>query len=223
VGEPPKPGSIYARVSTSEQSAAPQVALLLTEAERCGLPVPPERVYVDDGVSGSLDGRPACDLLRTAVAAREVSAVFVTKLDRLGRSVRGLLEFYDLAEESNVRVIVTDQGIDTGTPVGRLLRTILTGVAEFERDLIVDRTQTRMDALKAGMPTRSGRPVGRPRRVTPEKVEEARKLRAQNPPMKWTLIAQRVGLPAETLRKAVREASRPIPSPDPAGNSPESV
>jgi DNA invertase Pin-like site-specific DNA recombinase len=141
----------------------------------------------------------------------------VTKLDRLGRSVQGLLEFYDFAEASNVRLVVIDQGIDTGTAVGRLTRTILAGVAEFERDLIVDRTQARMDAIKGGMPTRSGRPVGRPRRVTPEKVEEARKLRAEVPPLKWPLVAQRVGLPAETIRKAVREASRAIPPPGGAG------
>jgi DNA invertase Pin-like site-specific DNA recombinase len=214
------PAAVYARVSTSEQSTGPQVALLLSEAERSGLSVPADRIYVDERVSGSLDSRPAFDRLRAAVKAREISTVLVTKLDRLGRSVRGLLEFYDLSEAADVRVIVTDQGIDTGTAVGRLLRTILAGMAEFERDLIVDRTQTRMDALKAGMPTRSGRPVGRPRRVTPEKVEEARKLRAEVPPMKWPLVAQRVGLPAETIRKAVREATRQVQPAEGAGKIP---
>jgi hypothetical protein len=77
-----------------------------------------------------------------------------------------------------------------------------------------------MDALKAGMPTRSGKPVGRPRRVTAEKVEEARRLRAEVPPMKWPIVAQRVGLPAETIRKAVREASRAIPPPEGVGKIP---
>ncbi|HEV8049895.1 MAG TPA: recombinase family protein, partial [Thermoplasmata archaeon] len=112
-------------MSTSDQTTAPQVALLLAEASRLRFLVPPQRVYVDDGVSGSLDNRPAFDRLRAAMEAREISAVLVTKLDRLGRSVIGLLEFYGLAERYRVRVVVTDQGIDTGTPVGRLLRTIL--------------------------------------------------------------------------------------------------
>jgi DNA invertase Pin-like site-specific DNA recombinase len=190
-------------------------------AARRELPVPAERVYVDDGVSGSFDTRPAFDRLKQAVQGRELSAVFVTKLDRLGRSDRGLLEFYGLAEAAGVRVVVTDQGIDTGTSVGRLLRTILAGVAEFERDLIVDRTQARMDAIKAGLPTVSGRPPGRPRRVTSEKVEEVRRLRSLVPPPKWSVVAQRIGLPAETLRKAVREATRRTPSADAAGKSPE--
>jgi DNA invertase Pin-like site-specific DNA recombinase len=184
------------------------VALLLAEAGRRGFTVPADHVYTDDGVSGSLDNRPAFDRLRVAIENRKVAALFVTKLDRLGRSVKGLLEFYDLAEGAGVRVVVTDQSIDTGTPVGRLSRTVLAAMAEFERDLIVDRTQTRMDAIKGGMPTKSGRPVGRPQRVTPEKVAAAMELRATIPPTKWSVVAQRVGLPAETLRKAVREAKR---------------
>jgi len=209
-------------VSTAEQSTSPQVSQLLAGAERLGLAVPPERVYTDEGVSGSLDHRPSFDRLCEAVRAREISAVLVTKLDRIGRSVKGLLEFYDLAESSGVRVIVTDQGIDTGTAAGRLLRTMLAGVAEFERDLIVDRTRSRMDALKAGMPTRSGRPVGRPRRVTPEKVAEAQRLLASVPRPKWSIVAQRVGLPLETIRKAVRERSRAVRVTGTVGNTPES-
>ncbi|MCI4317642.1 MAG: recombinase family protein [Thermoplasmata archaeon] len=210
-------------MSTSEQSTTPQVAMLLAAAERAGFPVRPEHIYVDDGVSGSLDSRPAFDRLLASMRAGEVSTVFVTKLDRLGRSVRGLLEFYDLADASEVRVVVTDQGIDTGTAVGRLLRTILAAVAEFERDLIVDRTQARMDALRGGMPTKSGKPVGRPKRVTDEKVAEARRLRSSIPPMKWSTVAQRVGLPAETIRKAVREASRSTPPLDASGKSAEAI
>jgi DNA invertase Pin-like site-specific DNA recombinase len=212
MSEPLLVAAVYGRVSTPEQSTAPQLELLLAEARRLGFQVPPDRIYADDGVSGSLESRPAFDRLRTAIGNREVSAIFVTKLDRLGRSVKGLLEFYDLAENAGVRVIVTDQAIDTGTAVGRLVRTVLAGMAEFERDLIVDRTQTRMDAIKGGMPTRSGRPVGRPRRVTPEKVAAARELRSTTPPTTWSAVAQRVGLPAETLRKAVRAASR-LPAP----------
>ncbi|MFI5417280.1 MAG: recombinase family protein [Candidatus Lutacidiplasmatales archaeon] len=200
--------AIYARVSTSDQTTEPQVAALMAEAERLGLTVPSERVYIDDGFSGSLAERPAFDRLKAAIEARQVMAVLVTKLDRLGRSVRGVLEFYDSAEVAGVRIVVIDQGMDTATPGGRLMRTILAAMAEFERDLIVDRTKSRMAAFKAGMPTRSGRPVGRPRRVTREKVEEARRLRSTNPPLKWATVAQRVGLPKETLRKAVREAQR---------------
>lgn len=219
--------AIYARVSTSDQSTQPQIEALLQEAARLGLSVSPERVYVDDGVSGSLTTRPAFDRLRAMIQAREICAVLVTKLDRLGRNARGVLEFYDIAESSGVRIIVTDQGIDTGTPVGRLTRTFLLGMAEFERDLIRERTQAAMDARKAGMPTRSGRPVGRPKRVTSEKVEEAIRLRSLTPPTAWAVVAQKVGLPKETIRRAVREALRKLPAlahpTEGAGKSPDSV
>lgn len=82
---PPMAG-VYARVSTSDQSTSTQVAALLAEAARLGFIVPADRIHVDDSVSGSRNDRLAFDRLKTAVHTKEVWAVLVTKLDRLGRS-----------------------------------------------------------------------------------------------------------------------------------------
>ena len=87
-----------------------------------------------------------------------------------------------------------------GSPTGRPTRTLLAAVAEFEGDLIRERTQVAMDAILSGRrKTRSGRPVGRPRRVTPEVVAKIAELRAAG--HKWNEVARRVGLPAETCRE----------------------
>src|SRR4029077_2822699 len=113
--------------------------------------------FRDPGYSGSDPVRRDYVKLKRRVEAREFAEVWVTKLDRLGRSVKELMEFYDLADRSGVRVVVTEQGIDTGTPAGRLMRTVLAAIAEFERELIRDRVQAAMDGLHDGTrQTRSG-------------------------------------------------------------------
>jgi DNA invertase Pin-like site-specific DNA recombinase len=180
-----------------------QVESLVRRADELGFVIPARQIYADRGVSGRADSRPEFDRLRAAIRAREVDLVLVTKLDRIARSVRTALEFFDETEAAGVRVIVTDQTIDTATPAGRLTRTILAGVAEFEGELIRERTQTAIDAIRSGVrKTKSGNPIGRPRRVTPEVTARVVKLRGEG--FRWSEVAQRVGLPAETCRKAAR-------------------
>ncbi len=191
----------YVRVSTEDQSVTTQVDSLVRRANDLGLSVPGRQVYADVGVSGRLDSRPEFDRLRETIRSRGVDVVLVTKLDRIARSVRTALEFFDEAETAGVRIIVADQAIDTATPAGRLARTILAGVAEFEGELIRERTQVAIDAIRSGArKTRSGNPIGRPRRVTPELTSRVVKLRADG--LRWSEVAQRVGLPSETCRKA---------------------
>jgi DNA invertase Pin-like site-specific DNA recombinase len=128
--------------------------------------------------------------------------VLVTKLDRIARSVSDALLFFEMAEATKVRVVATTQQIDTATPAGRLTRTILAGVAEFEGELIRERTRAAMAAIKEGRKrTRTGQRLGRPRRVFPEVVAQARTLRESG--HTWPQIAQLVGLKAETIRRAV--------------------
>jgi DNA invertase Pin-like site-specific DNA recombinase len=197
----------YSRVSTEDQSVETQADALVRRANELGFSIPPGQVYSDSGVSGRLDSRPEFDRLRKTIRSHGVEVVLVTKLDRIARSVRTALEFFDEAEAAGVRIIVTDQAIDTASPTGRLTRTILAGVAEFEGELIRERTQVAMDAIRSGRrTTRTGRPVGRPRRVTPEVVSKVAELRRTG--LSWAGVAQRVGLPAETCRKAVYLAKR---------------
>jgi len=193
--------ALYARVSTEDQSVETQIEALERFATHLGLTIPEGQTYTDRGVSGRLDSRPDFDRLLEAIRTRQVEVVLVTKLDRIARSVQTALKFFGEAEAAGVRIILTDQALDTGRPAGRMIRTILAAVAEFEGDLIRERTQVAMDAIRSGArKTKSGNPVGRPRRVTTEIVERIRAARADG--LTWNETAQRVGLPAETCRRA---------------------
>lgn len=203
----------YVRVSTADQDAETQLEQLVRVALREGMEIPEDRRYVDNGVSGRRDSRPAFDRLREAIRSKAVGAVFVTKLDRIARSVRTALAFFDEAEVAGVRIIVTDQAIDTGSPVGRLTRTVLAAVAEFEGELIRERTRTSMEAIRSGArPTRSGRPPGRPQRVFEDQASTIVRLRAQIPPVPYSIVARRVGLPAGTCRRVASLARRGLPA-----------
>jgi len=218
----PRRAALYARVSTADQSLETQVQALRAAAEGRGYEV--TLVYRETVSGAGNRPRPEFERLRTSVQADAVDAVFILKLDRLARSVRDALAFFEEAEAHRVRVVVTTQDIDTGTPVGRLTRTILAAMAEFEGELIRERTRSAMAAIKAGTkPTRTGRRPGRPRRVSPEIAERARVLRAEG--LRWAEIAQQTGQKAETLRRAVWALKpRPVavvnPRPFETGSSP---
>lgn len=193
---------LYARVSTSEQTTNLQVRDLLAYAERQGWVVPPELRFTDDGISGVRDNRPALDRLRSLIRSGKVEIVMATKLDRLGRSVLGVLTFYEECEAAKVRVIVTDQGFDTSTPVGRLTRGILLELASFERDLIVERTQAGIARARA-KGVRFGRP---PKETAPGTVEKIAELRAAG--RSWREIAQHVRVTQSRARRLLRGVSK---------------
>lgn len=120
----------YARVSTKDQNTDDQVRRL-TEAGCV-------RVYSDVGVSGKLASRPEWDRCHDRLEPGDV--LVITKLDRAGRSVQHLIQ---LANEMGARGIglrVLDQSIDTTTAMGKMFYTILAAFAEFERNLIIERT-----------------------------------------------------------------------------------
>ena len=112
--------------------------------------------------------------------------------------------------------MVLDQHIDTATPIGRMVRTVLAAMAELEADLIRERTQEAMDAFKTGArTTRSGRPVGRPAVLTPELLGRIRELRETPDPKgkrrTWGQIAKVVHHPAGSLKKWYSASRRDLP------------
>jgi DNA invertase Pin-like site-specific DNA recombinase len=123
---------LYARVSTQEQATEPQLDVLRSYANRRGEAA---REFIDHGFSGRRDQRPALDELMAAVRKREIKTVVVAKLDRLARSVRHLTNLVGELEALGADLVVTDQGIDTATPTGKLLFHVLAAIGEFERDL----------------------------------------------------------------------------------------
>jgi DNA invertase Pin-like site-specific DNA recombinase len=153
----------YARVSTQDQDFAHQVEAL--EAAGAG------RVY-SEKVSAARADRPQLARLMTAIKAGDT--VMVTKIDRLGRSTRELLDLIHRISEAGASFkSLGDPLFDTGSSQGKLLMTLLAAIAEFERDLIRDRTG---DGRKRAMA--NGRKFGRPSKLTPHQRQEALKRRA---------------------------------------------
>jgi DNA invertase Pin-like site-specific DNA recombinase len=196
--------AIYARVSTSEQTTDAQVERLVTACRERGLGDP--LIFRDDGISGVRDNRPQLDLLRERILRGEVSTVFVTKIDRLGRSLGMILRFWDETEASGVRVVVTDQGIDTSTPAGRLQRNMLAALAEFERELILERTQVGIARARA-----AGKRFGRPPKITDSQRAECLSRLSNGESSR--AVSQAVKIPASTVRWIWRQARAETPPP----------
>ena len=137
----------YARVSTREQNLNMQVIAL--EEEGC------EKIY-EEILSGTKVDRPILDNVLKQL--REGDVLVVWKLDRLGRSLKHLIELIQWFMQNKVGLKSLNDPIDTTTPQGRLIFNIFASLAEFERDLIRERTQAGLSAARA-----RGRTGGRPR------------------------------------------------------------
>lgn len=152
--------AIYARVSTSDQTCEQQLLALREYVIARGWTIQAEYV---DVMSGSKSTRPALDKLMDAARQRQVDAIVVWKIDRWGRSMAHFVSSVRELQSLGVRFIATTQGIDTdeSSPAGRLMMNMLASFAEFERELIVERTKAGIArARKQG--TRSGKAIGRP-------------------------------------------------------------
>jgi DNA invertase Pin-like site-specific DNA recombinase len=192
--------AIYARVSTSDQNCEMQLRELREYVERRGWRRAVE--YVDTGFSGSKSSRPALDKLMAAAARRTIDCVLVYKIDRFGRSVLHLSTAIATLDRQGVRFLAISQGIDTdaSNPASRLMLTILAGVAEFEREIIRERTLSGMRQARA-----DGKTLGRPFRVFDR--DEARRLRDNG--ASWRSIAKALGVPVTTVVEACAEMVTP--------------
>ncbi len=129
--------------------------------------------------------------------AGEFTAIVVSKMDRLGRSLGMILRLWDDADASGVRVIVIDQGIDTSTPAGRLQRNMLAALAEFERELILERTRAGIARAHA-----LGKKFGAPRRISETIAREVRARRERGESLR--MISQRMNLKLGGVRSVLR-------------------
>ena len=179
----------YARVSTDEQSLALQLDAL--EAEGCAL-------VFQDTASGTKVDRKG---FAAAVAACQPGDVLTAwKLDRLGRSLFDLVSLAEVLKASDVGLkLLTGAGaaIDTTTPQGKLMFAVMAGFAEFERELIRERTKAGMRAAR-----QRGKKMGRPLKLSPESLDMAAKLRTAG--HQWREVAAALGVSTSTLREGLQ-------------------
>lgn len=148
-------------------------------------------VYTDQGISGALFERPG---LRQALRRlRPGDTLVVWKLDRLGRSLNGLVQVVASLGKRQVQFASLSESIDTATAGGRLIFHLMGALAEFERSLISERTKAGMDAARC-----RGLHVGRPRALTAEQLGELAVHLGQEP---LHLLAKRFGVHPRTLRR----------------------
>jgi DNA invertase Pin-like site-specific DNA recombinase len=154
--------AIYARVSTFDQEPENQLAEIRRYVgARCWTAVD----YVDRGISGAKDRRPALDQLLIDARRRRIDVVVVWRLDRLGRNLRHLITLLEELQALGIAFVSLNEGIDATTPAGKLQMHILGAIAEFERARIAERVKAGLQRARA-----QGTRLGRPRRVRPAVV-----------------------------------------------------
>jgi DNA invertase Pin-like site-specific DNA recombinase len=176
----------YARVSTDDQS----VDLQLDSLTQAGC----ARIFTEKA-SGALDDRP--ELAKLLDHLREGDTVVVYRLDRLGRSLRHLIDTVRLFEERGVGFRSLTEGVDTTSAGGRLVFHIFGALAEFERELIRERTRAGLAAARA-----RGRRGGRPSVMTEERRALARRLYDEGKPL--ASIAETLAVSRATLYRHLR-------------------
>jgi DNA invertase Pin-like site-specific DNA recombinase len=197
--------ALYARVSTTDQNCEMQLRELREYIARRDWKIAGE--YVDTGFSGAKASRPALDRLMADAAKRKFDCIVVYKIDRFGRSVLHLNQQLAALTSHGVRFIATSQSLDTDekNPTSRLLLQILASVAEFEREMIRERTLSGIRAARA-----NGKTLGRPKRIF--RRDELIRLRDEQG-LSWRAIAKELKIPVMTAVDAYRNCTE-IVSPE---------
>jgi len=179
----------YARVSTQDQNLELQRQALT--AAGCA------KIY-EDAMSGLRADRPG--LAAAIEQLREGDTLVVWKLDRLGRTVKGLVELVESLHAKGIQFRSLTDAIDTSTPSGRFFFHVMASLAQMERELIAERTKAGLAAAR-----KAGRVGGRKRSMTPTKIEAARTLMQQGTPAKD--VAATLGVSVPTLYRWVPAAT----------------
>src|SRR5246500_2920364 len=185
--------AIYARVSTINNGQDPivQTREIREYCERRGWQIAGE--YVDVGISGTKEKRPELDRLLADAHSRRFDAVLVWRFDRFARSVSHLLRALETFQALGIEFVSLSEQLDTSTPTGKMVFTVLGAVAELERSLIAERVRAGLRNAKA-----KGKRLGRPRKVID--ASKIATLRAQG--RSWRTIARQLGMSARSARRA---------------------
>ena len=193
--------ALYGRVSTSNgQDPEMQVRELTEFCDRRGWELVEE--YVDVGISGGKEKRPALDKLLADAHRRKFDVVVVWRFDRFARSVSHLLRALETFRSLGIEFVSLSEQVDTSTPTGKMVFTVLGAVAELERSLIAERVRAGLRNARA-----KGHKLGRPRKA----LDGAKltSMRAQG--ASWRAVGAALGVAPATALHAVAKGRLEIP------------
>src|SRR5438094_336479 len=186
--------ALYCRVSTGDQTCDNQLRDLREYCRARGWT--DVREFIDTGISGTKERRPALDKMMAEVKARKVDVVVVAAFDRAGRSVRHLVETLELFRHLGVEFISLRESIDTGSPLGTAVFTIIAAIAQLERSLSVERVKSGLRRARA-----EGKRLGRPRLQVSER--QLRIVASQKLPVR--AAAKALGVSPSSYLRLVRQ------------------
>jgi DNA invertase Pin-like site-specific DNA recombinase len=188
--------AVYARVSTIGNGQSPEMQLreLREYCDRRGWTLAGE--YVDEGISGTKERRPRLDALMADAHRRRFDVVIVWKFDRFARSVSHLLRALETFNALGIAFVSLSEQMDTTTPTGKMVFTVLGAVAELERSLIAERVRAGLRNARA-----KGKTLGRPRTG----VDAAMVGRLRSEGASWRAIAKQLGVGIGIVYRAAQE------------------
>lgn len=190
---------IYARVSTKDQNCELQLRDLRAFCAARNFAI--VREFVDIGESGAKDSRPQLNELMAEARKRRLDAVLVWRFDRFARSTKHLLLALEEFRSLGVQFISYQESIDTTSPLGQALFTIVSAVAQLERDLIRERVSAGVRNARA-----NGKLFGRPRRIVSQ--DDLKRLRSEGASLRE--ISAKLGVGYGTVRLRLAQAGELI-------------
>ena len=178
----------YARVSTIEQNLDMQIRALKAAGA--------EKIFTDKGVSGAAVIKPA--YFEAVAFARPGDEIIVWALDRLSRSLRDLIDVIEDLKKRELHFRSLKQSIETESAAGKLFFHVVAALAEFERDIIRDRTAEGIASARA-----SGKHMGRPPTIKDDQWTEIKKLMAASPPLSAAQAAKLLGVSRQAVHQRI--------------------
>jgi DNA invertase Pin-like site-specific DNA recombinase len=188
--------ALYTRVSTQDQSVEMQLADLKRYSKERRFEVYKE--YSDEGISGTKDRRPALDELMEDARKRKFDAVICWRFDRFARSTKHLIIALEEFRHLGIEFISYQENIDTSSPLGKAVFTIVSAIAELERSIIIERVRAGIRRAKE-----NGKRLGRPKRLNLN-VEELQEMRDRG--LSFKKIGEKVNACPATIYKTLKES-----------------
>jgi len=188
--------ALYARVSTTDQSTDSQLLDLRRYAADRGWGI--YREYTDNGISGTKDSRPALNELMDDAKKRKFGAVLCWRFDRFARSTKHLILALEEFRNLGVDFVSYQENIDTSSPLGSAIFTIISAVAQLERDIIAERVKAGLRRAKE-----NGKRLGRPR----ASIDGGKVHRLRSQGLSHRAIATQLGISHSTVGQILRNHS----------------